>query len=212
MSNRDIGVALVWAGVLTLWVGLLLLAQGCGASRSGISIVPVVCPEPAETHPSVAMIETDTGGRHCTAWAYSPRRLLTNKHCVPPGSGTEALSWKGRRFAVLRYPPPQSAQDYVILVLVASEPDVTPLPLGGRLDEPTAWILGSGCTGSAGVQRKRLVADYGYRGCVCRGDSGAPVLDSQGRVWGMNRSAYSARGTLGARAHVQALREMDLWN
>lgn len=195
----------------TLALYLLLLA-GCGASRTGSSPVPTVCPEPAETHPSVAMIEHASGGRHCTAWAHSPRHLLTNMHCIMPGDPVDQLTWKLRRFAVLRYPePPNVARlDYVVLVIAEDEPDMTPLPLGGRKNQRTAWMIGAGCTSGQGVQRKRLVADYGYRGCVCRGDSGAPVLDSQGRVWGMNRSAFSATGALGSRAHVQAIEEMGI--
>lgn len=182
------------------------LLTGCGASQAGVSPVPTECPQERVVHPSVAMIERDGGGRHCTAWAFAPRRLLTNNHCI--GDSTEGLKWKGRRFIVLRRG--SGRQDYVVLALLPGEPSVVPLPLDGEPGSES-YLIGAGCTGDTTVQRKRLVAPgAGRRGCVCHGDSGAPVVDASGRAWGMNKSAWARSGPYGSGAHLQALERMEL--
>lgn len=126
--------------------------------------------------------------------------VLTVHHAVPQEAGTVELQLSDGRKVLAKVLGGDKTTDARVLTLVESGPwPFAPMADAPRVPEVGEWVMGLGHAGGVGADRPPQVRVGRVQGvhkdgirsdCVMGpGDSGGPLIDREGRVVGIHRSA-----------------------
>ncbi len=167
---------------------------------------------------------------HCLDEAASPQHVAVfffdGSKAVPPFAPVAAIirhpahvkGWS-RKPGDIETRQAEISADIAVLKLATPAPaDKTPLPLGAAGKPDVLTVLGAGIAGPqgrSGTLKSAPLANIRHtqsgpqlafatpgKARVCRGDSGGPVLDGSGRIWGVSGAILRAEGGCSARAVV----------
>ncbi len=203
-SLTIVAIGAAWRALARLLPIVLLLIASCAVEVQPIdAVAEASCPESTpSTDRRVVLLKTAARGL-CTAAVIGPRELLTAAHCVGHGDAELVLD-DGSAVPTDTDGVDPDGADAARLYLPTYRFDVEPLEIATRAPAAGEWLalIGFGCTHArerrllgvkdpavedrarlANLPQERMGTAFG---CTCPGDSGAPLIDGEGKIAGVH--------------------------